>query len=83
MSNVLGEIPVLHFHSEFNICPECGTVLSTQKVKQRTVFTISYSEIVVKEHIKENWSKMKDLKYKNYRQQQSPGEKGIVHQTDN
>lgn len=53
LSNVLGEIPVLHFYSELNICPECETILKTQKVKQRTVFTISYSEIVVKEHIKE------------------------------
>jgi len=53
LSNVLGKIPVLHFHSEFNICPECGTVLITQKVKQRTVFTKVYSEIKVKEHIKQ------------------------------
>ena len=53
LSNVLGKIPVLHFHSKLNICPECGTVLSTQKVKQRTVFTKEYSEIIVKEHIKQ------------------------------
>ncbi len=53
LSNVLGKIPILHFYSELNICSECGTVLFTQKVKQRTVFTTAYSEIKVKEHIKQ------------------------------
>ena len=50
---MLREIPVLHFYSELNICQECGTVLSIQKVKQRTVFTKAYSKIRTKEHIKQ------------------------------
>ncbi|MCK5678031.1 MAG: hypothetical protein KAH72_06110 [Flavobacteriaceae bacterium] len=52
LSNVLREIPVLHFYSELSICKVCGAVLKTEKVKQRTVYTKVYSKITIKEHVK-------------------------------
>lgn len=48
----LPEIPLIDFYTEQSECPHCGFRLNVQKVKDaRTVYTVSYGEIAIQEHI--------------------------------
>ena len=48
----LPEVPLIDFYTEQSECPRCGVRLNVQKVKHaRTVYTVSYGEIAIQEHI--------------------------------
>jgi len=67
MHKVTGIIPGIRFCSDMDTCVDCGVNLMVEKVKLRTVYTIAYGKI----HIRETVNKCPDCNRK-FRSKQLP-----------
>ncbi|MCK5536173.1 MAG: hypothetical protein KAI79_05055 [Bacteroidales bacterium] len=54
LAKVVGRIPIINFDTPHRICPVCGQDLIVSKVKEaRKVFSVAYSELRIREWIRE------------------------------
>lgn len=52
LSKVMGNTPVIHLDTMHCICTVCFSELIIEKVKARTIFTVAYGELKVREKVK-------------------------------
>lgn len=51
LSSVLSQIAIIYFYNEAVACPYCRVRLLIQKVKTRTIYSVGYGKIIIKEYV--------------------------------